>query len=201
MENAIATSIQRPARKIELVTQEIKELCRQAQCMALAYIVEIGRRLAEAKSILPHGAWGDWLKQEVNFSQSTANNYMKLFEEYGDTQMTLFGAFTNSQSFGNLSYSKALQLLAVPADEREEFATEVDAEHISVSKLKEAIEERDAAKKEAERQKIINAELEEKLAKVAEAKEAAQSSSSVLAELENKVASLKNDLAKANEEA
>ena len=102
MENAIATSIQRPARKIELVTQEIKELCRQAQCMALAYIVEIGRRLAEAKSILPHGAWGDWLKQEVNFSQSTANNYMKLFEEYGDTQMTLFGAFTNSQSFGNL---------------------------------------------------------------------------------------------------
>lgn len=55
----------------------------------------------------------------------------------------------NSQTFGDLEYSKALALLSVPAEEREQFAQEVDAEHISVRQLKAAIQERDAAKKQA----------------------------------------------------
>lgn len=48
-----------------------------------------------------------------------------------------------------MEYSKALALLSVPAEEREQFAQEVDAEHISVRQLKAAIQERDAAKKQA----------------------------------------------------
>ena len=81
MENQIT----QPVREIEVVTAEIKEIKRQAQNMALMYAIEIGRRLVEAKSVLPHGKWGEWLKCEVNFSQATANNFMKLFEEYGFT--------------------------------------------------------------------------------------------------------------------
>jgi len=201
MENPIITSQKPPAREIKLVTAEIIELRRQAQCMALAYIVEIGRRLVEAKSILPHGEWGQWLKEEVDFSQSTANSYMKLFDEYGSTQMTLFGAFTNSQSFANLPYTKALQLLAVPAEEREEFAEKVDAEHISVSQLKEAIKEREAAIAEAEKQKALNAELEEKLSAAERAKSKAEDSDKAIEDLTKTVENLKADLAKANKEA
>lgn len=201
MENAITTHQKPPAREIKLVTAEIIELRRQAQCMALAYIVEIGRRLVEAKSILPHGEWGQWLKEEVDFSQSTANSYMKLFDEYGSTQMTLFGAFTNSQSFANLPYTKALQLLAVPAEEREEFAEKVDAEHISVSQLKEAIKEREAAIEEAEKQKALNTELSEKLLAAERAKSKAEDSDKEIHSLTTAVEALKSELAKANREA
>lgn len=142
-----------PQREIGVVTAEVRELKRQAQTMALTYAIEIGRRLAEAKAILPHGAWGDWLETEVEFSQSTANNYMKLFTAYGDQQLSLFGILSNSQTIANLDYSKALKLLAVPEEEREAFAEEVDAGNLSVRELEAAIRERNEARALAEEQR------------------------------------------------
>jgi len=59
---------------------EIRTLQQQAQVVVLSYAIEIGRRLNEAKAVLDHGQWGPWLEREVNFSQSTANNYVKIFE-------------------------------------------------------------------------------------------------------------------------
>lgn len=148
------------AREIGIVTAEIRELCNQARATAVAYIVEIGRRLYEAKGMLSHGEWGEWLKNEVDFSHSTANNYMRLFDEYGANQMTIFGAVANSQTIGNLPYSKALALLAVPASERENFAEEVKADELSVKELEKAIKERDEERKrnKALQLKLTNAE-------------------------------------------
>ena len=154
MENQMQTvNSATPQREIGVVTREVRELKRQAQTMALTYAIEIGRRLAEAKAILPHGAWGEWLEKEVEFSQSTAGNYMKLFEAYGNQQMSLFGIFGNSQTIANLDYSKALKLLAVPEEEREAFADRVDAEHLSVRELEAAIKERNEARALAEEQR------------------------------------------------
>ena len=170
-----------PAREIGVITAEIKDLCRQAQTMALLYAVEIGRRLEEAKRVLPYGKWGEWLQSEVEFSQSTANNFMRLYEEYGASQISIFGASVDSQTFANLPYSKALQLLAVPKDERESFAEKVGAEDLSVKELRKAIEERDRAKKEAEEAKAREEELADKLA---EAEAAAEESAAKAAEAE-----------------
>lgn len=136
-------------RTIGMVTQEINQLTAQAQRLILGHAIEIGRRLTEAKQMLSHGEWGKWLKEEIHYSKSSANNMMRIFDAYGSTQMGLFGPEANSQTFGDLEYSKALALLSVPADEREQFAQEVDAEHISVRQLKAAIQERDAAQKQA----------------------------------------------------
>lgn len=136
-------------RTIGIVTQEINQLTAQAQRLILGHAIEIGRRLTEAKQMLSHGEWGKWLKEEIHYSKSSANNMMRIFDAYGSTQMGLFGPEANSQTFGDLEYSKALALLAVPAEEREQFAQEVDAEHISVRQLKAAIQERDAAQKQA----------------------------------------------------
>lgn len=153
MANGIEKKTNVPAREIGVITAEIRDLCRQAQTMALLYAVEIGRRLEEAKSALPYGKWGEWLKNEVEFSQSTANNFMRLFEEYGSAQISIFGASVDSQTFANLPYSKALQLLAVPKEEREAFAESVGAADLSVSELKKAIAERDSARAEAEKER------------------------------------------------
>ena len=134
------------AREIGAITAEIWELRQQAQIMALRYAVEIGRRLDEAKRTLKHGEWGDWLQNEVEFSKSSAYNFMKLYYEYGSCEALLSGEESNFQSIGNLPYSKALLLLAVPAEEREEFAQEVHADKLSAPELKRVIADREMRK-------------------------------------------------------
>ena len=135
-------------RDISTVTTEIRTLHRQAQRMILGYAIEIGRRLTEAKEMLPHGQWGEWLKTEVEFSQSTAQNFMRIFTEYGDSQTSLFGD-AKSQTLGNLPYTHALKLLAVPAEEREEFVAEHHVDELSSRALEKLIRERDEAREAA----------------------------------------------------
>ena len=179
-----------PAREISVITGEIIEIRRQANNMLLMYVIEIGRRLIEAKRILPHGEWGKWLEEKVDFSQSTANNLMKLYEEYGQSQLSLFGAGSNSQTIGNLPYSKALQLIAIPENERESFAKEVDAEHISVKELKAAIDERNAAIKRAEEAEKKAEEIAEKQKAVEDAAAEAEKATKESVVLKEKVAEL-----------
>ncbi|MBO7249812.1 MAG: DUF3102 domain-containing protein [Clostridia bacterium] len=188
MQNELITkNASAPVREIGVITQEIRQLCQQAQATALMYIVEIGRRLVEAKGALQHGEWGGWLKNEVGFSQSTAENYMRLFEEYGASQITIFGASVDSQTFAKLPYSKALALLAVEREEREKFAEEVGAEDLSVKELKAAIAERDAEKKR-------NEELEGKLAELDKSRADAEAAAAHVDDLKNRISELEKNL-------
>lgn len=135
-------------RTPEIVAAEIRQLESQTVKMVLNNSIEIGKRLCEAKEMVPHGEWGKWLKEEINFSQSTANNLMKIYNEYGDSQGQLWGASAKSQTLGNLTYSKAVALLAMPAEERESFVEENDVEDMSTRQLQEAIKAREEAEKE-----------------------------------------------------
>ena len=166
--NEISTRESPPARSVETVTLEIRTLQHQAQQMLLSYAIEIGRRLVEVKSLLPHGQWGDYIKEQVGYSQSTANNLMRVFEEYGAPQQSMFGAGANSQALGNLSYTKALRLLAIPADEREAFVEEHHVEELSTRQLEQAIKERDEAKAAAQRAEADKRTAEQAQAKMAE---------------------------------
>lgn len=136
-------------RDIDIITSEIKELCDAAGKTMLLYAAEIGRRLVEAKEILPHGEWGRWLSEECGFSQRTANKHMQIFKAYGSAQVSIFGAELNSPTWANLSYSQALSLLAVPEEEREEFVKENNVEGLSSRELDRLIKERDEAVKKA----------------------------------------------------
>ena len=112
-------------RPIEVITQEINFYKFQAG----SAIIEIGKRLCEAKQCLPHGAWGEWLQNEVEFSERTAQNFMKIAREYQNPQLIA--------DMGN-SATKALLLLSLPADEREEFvgeAHEIDGEAKTVAEM------------------------------------------------------------------
>ena len=199
---AAPVEIKAPPRTVETVTLEIRTLQRQAQQIMLGYAVEIGRRLEEVKAILPHGQWGDYLKNEVDYSQSTANNFMRIYREYGATQQSLFGGEAKSQAFANLTYTKALRLLAIPnEEEREQFMAEHDVEGMSNRELDKALKEREealeaaaAAQKEAQglrreadrlreeltgqaqvyKAKLTSAEIEAKQAREAQEKAAAK---------------------------
>ena len=130
-------------RSPETLGSEIRYLSAQAKSMTVWFGVEIGKRLAEAKEMVGHGGWLDFLKTETEFSSSSANRFMQIAREYGNKA-------SNFPTLGNLSVSNALRLLAVPEEEREEFAQAVDAEHISSRELDQAIRERDEARKALE---------------------------------------------------
>lgn len=161
-------------RGIETITEEIifyKNVGGQA-------VIEIGRRLTEAKVQLKHGEWLPWLREKVEFSETSAQNFMRIAREYGNTHLV-----------GDLGASKALVLLALPASERENFASEkhlVNGEEKSVSEmskreLEEAIRQRKLAElkaaetaRELDRQKEATAEAEAAAEKAQEAAEAAR---------------------------
>ncbi|MBR1689381.1 MAG: DUF3102 domain-containing protein [Oscillibacter sp.] len=130
---------------------EIRLLTAQARRMALSYGIQIGYRLRVAhEKVGPHG-WAEWLKAETEFSPAAASRFEKLYEGYGEDQGSLFGVGNKFPTLENISVSNALRLLAVPEEEREEVAAEVDAEHLSARELERAIRERDEARKQLEK--------------------------------------------------
>lgn len=158
MENISFQEIE-SGNRLQQLAVEIITFDRQAKITAVSCAIEIGERLLEAKDLVPHGEWGMWLKENVNYSQSTANNFMRLYKEYGNNQGSLFTTLTNSQTIMNLDVSKALALTVLPPEEREEFVAEHDVEQMSTRDLKEALQENRELKQQ---QQQLQKQLEEK---------------------------------------
>lgn len=131
MQESMVHSVQSAQRTIETITSEILELKKQAGKALLG----IGQRLIEAKETLPHGEWLPWLTERVEFSERTAQYYMRLAREW-----------TNPQSIADLGATKAFKLLALPAEEREAFIQERNVVDMSARELAQAIKERDEAR-------------------------------------------------------
>ena len=102
----------------DILAAEIRTIKSQTGRMVLNASIEVGRRLTEAKAKLPHGSWGEYLKNEVDYSPSQAQNLMRVFREYGSDQQSLFGGEAKSQTFGRLTFSQALSLLVFPDEKR-----------------------------------------------------------------------------------
>ena len=144
-------------RTVEMVTLEIRMLDRQA---AHSFI-EIGRRLVEVKAMIPHGEWGDYLKNKVNYSHSMANNFMRIYERFGTAQQSLFGTELKYQSLVNLSMTKLLALCEIPDNEIETFVEEHDVENISSRELQRIIRERDQAVADAKAAEQATAKMQD----------------------------------------
>lgn len=130
-------------RSLATITAEIRAYQDAARRMAITYCIEVGRRLVEAKSMVSHGEWGSYLREELGFSQSRANDLMRIFEAYAADQMRLDGDNLKNQAFGNLTYTQALALLALPSEEeREAFVEEHDMTQISTRQLQEELRRR-----------------------------------------------------------
>lgn len=182
-----------------VIAGEINYIKRQAQQTLLAASVEIGRKLNEAKALVPHGLWEDWLTENVDYSQSTANNLMRIATEYGDEQVSLFSGKSNSETFASLTYSQAVALFALPMDQRQEFVENHDMEDLSTRELKEEIaalkaetEKRDEIIREME---VEGNELREKIGRLEEENEEAERDyNSAADELEEKQKALQDAL-------
>lgn len=139
------------SRTPDLIAAEINHIKEETRIQVLHNSIEIGRRLIEAKSLVNHGEWGKWLGEKVEYSKSTANNFMKIFEEYGADQMSLLGSNAKSQAIGKLSYTQAVSLFGIPdSEEREKFIEEKNVDEMSTRELKKAIDELNQSKSEKE---------------------------------------------------
>lgn len=149
------------ARDIEAITAEILDAKRAGG----EAILTIGRGLMEAKALLPHGEWLPWLEERVEFSEKAAQNFMRIARNYA-----------NPQALADLGATKALMLLAVPDDARDEFISTphlVDGEEKTVidmtsRELDRAIKERDEALKAAAQAQAEQAAAEQARKKMAE---------------------------------
>jgi hypothetical protein len=114
-------------RPIEIIEAEINFYKGQTA----TGIIEIGKRLIEAKAQLQHGEWGKWLEEKVEFKNDTARKFMQVARE-----------FSNTDTYRNLNQSKIFALLDVPQDQREEFIATTPIDDMTTRQLQQAIKDK-----------------------------------------------------------
>lgn len=96
---------------IESITlSDRAERIRSLQADVQRGIIEIGFELIAAKKEIGHGNWGDWLKNEFDWTDRTARNFMRVAERFG-----------NRKTFSDLKPSTLQAMLALPEGTEAEF--------------------------------------------------------------------------------
>ena len=188
-EAALLRTVEPPAeeRDIETITGEILDAKRAGG----EAILTIGRCLIEAKDMLSHGEWRSWLEERVEFSERSAQRFMRLAREW-----------SNPTALSDLGATKALTLLALPPEEREQFMEENNVIDMSARQLEQAIKERDEARAAAEHAAADQRAAEQARDKMAEdmrllnarlsgAREEREQAMQAVARLEKQLAELK----------
>ena len=151
------------ARTLPVIIGEIKIIEQNTARVVLENGIQIGERLIEAKEQVGHGGFGQWCKDNLNYSQDTAQKFMKLAKEYGDDSSFL----ANTAMSRNFSISNALSLLKLPEEDREKFVEEHPVEDMTNKALEEEIRKLKEATKTADDQfKRAIAQIEEREAEI-----------------------------------
>lgn len=119
-------------RTAGMIAAEINTIKAQARDVVCRSAIEIGRRLYEAKAIVPHGGWIAWLQENVDYSERTAQNLMRVYVEYGRN--------TNPQAIADLSYTQAVILLGLDRDARAELMENTDVAAMSTRDLQAEVD-------------------------------------------------------------
>lgn len=147
-ENTVAT----PDSSLDLLTLEIKFHLNQMGF----HVIEVGKRLIQAKEMLPHGEWTNWLKNNFALSQDTASNFMNVAKRFG----------SNSETSRNFNFSQLVTLLKLPAGDEQKFIEQKAAEgnpveDMTIKKLCDEIAQwKDRAKKDNDEISILKATVD-----------------------------------------
>lgn len=143
--------------RLRTLVTEVHVIETQVRGIALSAAIEIGKRLMEAKGLVPHGRWREWLAANLDYSERRAQDLMRLAEQYGRGSIP--------ESVTALEYSKAVALLGAPEEAREAMAARAVDEDMSVralqaevKRLKEAAQADQLTLEELERQRQEEAE-------------------------------------------
>lgn len=114
----VATSNTPPS--LDTLTVEIKFYLQQTA----QNIIAVGKRLIQAKELVSHGDWLNWLKENFSLSYRTAKNFMDCAKK-----------FSNLQTSATLNYSQMVEMLALSEGDAEKFIAEKAAEGTPVEDM------------------------------------------------------------------
>lgn len=154
-------------RTPSVLAAEINMIKYQAGKIFLESMIEIGRRLKEARNQLQHGEWLRWLEESVNYSERTAQKMIRVFEAYGPKQLQSSEASSSAVQFSaaseqevpNLSLTQAYILLGVPEEVRGEFIAELDIDSMTTRELQKTVNDWKQAREELDQARQETAEL------------------------------------------
>lgn len=115
-------------RDPNIIAAEINAIKTQARNVVLTAAMEIGKRLTEVKVMLPHGTWGTWLEDNVDYSERTAQNLMSVYATYGGIA---------PEKIEGMGFSQAVALLGVAREEIETVLEERDVASMTSAEVEE----------------------------------------------------------------
>ena len=163
--------------KLARLAAEINTIKAQTLALVQNATLEIGKRLIQAKGAVGHGNWSLWLKDNVDYSERTAQNIIAIYERFGDSQQKLFGASADPEQVAKLNRSQMLALMSIKDEETcfnfmEEHKE--DLQDMSKRELEAAIKELNAVKAREEQNskftKLKQEQLDKANAEIADLK-------------------------------
>ena len=115
-------------------------------------IIEIGRRLIEVKERLEHGEYLKWLKEKVDFTERTAQRFVKVAT-----------VFSNTTPVSHLGTRKLLALAGLDEEDRQEVMKENKVEDMTTRELERVVKEKKEIKKQLEEEQELSNELQEEI--------------------------------------
>lgn len=135
-----------PVRTNEIAL-EIKFIERDTTEVVVRSAIKIGQLLKEVKASLKHGEWEPWLRDNVDYSISKAQRFMKMADAY-EGQLAA-GDEDLAELFASMVPSKALVLAQLAPAQRKEFVQEHNTDEMSVREMREAVKAKEEAEKRA----------------------------------------------------
>lgn len=217
MSDMVISNSQLPAGKtLQQLASEINAIKEQVRETVYLSTCRIGEKLLMAKGAVGHGNWGQWLKENVDYSERTAQNIITIYKNFNNKETKLFGSAPDTELLGKLNQSQLLALSSIKDEEkRADFMEEhkEDLPDMSKQELAKALKElqgarEEAAKKDAELINLKNqnngmqSRYDEALRKLekAELEMQAAGDSQELKELKKKCEELQCDLSRADKQ-
>ena len=145
---ALTTSESAPPSNIDLpqLENEIKYYLNQIS----QNVIEIGKRLIQAKSLVKHGEWLNWLEKNFQLSHTSAKRFMQCAERY-----------SNSATSHHLNQSQMIALLSLPEADTEKFIEQKESEGTPVSDMSVKTLRKEIKQWKSETKKIPSAQSSE----------------------------------------
>lgn len=89
---------------------------------------QLGRVYTEAKKLVRHGEWAEWLRDNSGMSERSAQQLMAVYARFGE-----------QSQFMNLEKSKLFKMLSLPSGQEEAFIADNDLENMTSREVEAAV--------------------------------------------------------------